>query len=516
MWHLTAVGEQLSPEEPAAHDARLFNRLRKYVKDGQLRRRAFERAMSAWRVSDDTAILLLAQLGREGVVLVDDVLTTVPPPVPDTSTPKSARQHAEREAGPAVRGGEDAVAAARAVMSRDRYSRAPQNRILTALEEVGLGLLIKDGASGPLPAGSMATLAGERKLAAETLFLHNQRLVWSYAVRSPVPMGMDQEDLAQYGFMGLIRAVEMFDPYSGNKFSTYAGWWIKQRIYRGIADDGRLIRVPVHVHEKMVAVARARSALIEGGLAPTPTAIAVRTGLAVAKVEEYIRLGLGVASFDAPVGDQGARTLGDIVDKPVRDANDDDDLEHGVSRAELRKIVNELNDREWRVITLRFGLDGCAKQTLEEVGEQFGVTRERARQIEQKALGRLGRRLKELRRRTAMENATPGQGVTVAPTVPEVSRERLAYEWCYTELSSEVLRVVFGGTRPLSQPGPTRYKRALQLAGLFAASSPRSHDYIDSVLLAPRPKLEGRSIAECIRTGASVASAAIREAMASL
>lgn len=210
---------------------------------------------------------------------------------------------------------------------------------------------------------------------------HNLRLVASIACRYNVD-GMTMEDHFQTGCFGLHRAVEKFDPDLGLQFSTYATWWIRQSIMRAIADQARIIRLPVHVVEAMAKVQRVQERLLlESGRAPIGR-IAEITDMTPAKVEMLLRLLPGAGSLDAVVGD-GLTTIGDLV--PAEPA---DDSMEGVPEA-LAEALEGLTPREREIVELRFGLGDDESRTLEKVGQAFGVTRERIRQIEKKALDKM-------------------------------------------------------------------------------------------------------------------------------
>jgi RNA polymerase primary sigma factor len=225
----------------------------------------------------------------------------------------------------------------------------------------------------------------------------NLRLVVKIA-RDYANLGLPVLDLISEGNIGLVKAVERFDPAKGGKLSTYGSWWIKQSIKRALANQGKTIRLPVHLVDKIAKIRRVGAGLSdELGREATDEEIAEEVGMNASKVTQLKQAAIRPASLDAPVGEEDSTEFGELVGD-VAAVDPFESLSDKNMQVEVGELLGQLDDREKKIINARFGLDGSDPITLEEVGDKFGVTRERIRQLQNIALGKLRKALNKRER----------------------------------------------------------------------------------------------------------------------
>ncbi len=386
---------------------------------GQLTQAELIEALHTVELTPEVLTTLIDRVNAEGVALVpdeeEDLVLEVAPPKEPRAVPKSdgaIRADARREAN----GKRTASSGDSGGSSEDpvhtylkEIGRVP---LLNAELEVEIAKAIEEGnaAAARLAANELA-LAGEgpetdlldaamvtrnKRLkrnglkAKDELIEANLRLVVSIAKRYR-NRGLAFLDLIQEGNLGLMRAVDKFDHTKGFKFSTYATWWIRQAITRAIADQARTIRIPVHMVETINKVVWAQRQLLqELGREPTIEEVALRVELPIERVREILRINQDTVSLEQPVGDEDDFNLSDLIEDRGA-VVPDDAATRSLLDAAVREALGHLSEREQDVVRLRFGLDDGKIRTLEEVGKEFGVTRERVRQIESKTLAKLRR-----------------------------------------------------------------------------------------------------------------------------
>src|SRR6478672_120165 len=305
-------------------------------------------------LEEDDIELLLERLESHGIDLTDDCSRAVEADVAYTN---------------------QQVASATTDSLQLFLNEAGRYPLLTAAQEVELAKAIEGGDKG----------------AKDLLVNSNLRLVVSIAKKYQ-GHGLMLLDLIQEGIIGLIRAAEKFDWRKGFKFSTYATWWIRQAVQRGVANKARVIRIPVHIVEREQKISRAERDLVAKlERAPTEEEISERAKLPVKQVREVRTAARAVASLDRPVGEDDSATFGDLFASDEK--SPDEQVEVELTERALHHAVSELSDREQQILKLRYALDGNAEpKSLEEIGRILGITRERVRQLEAEALRRLAER----------------------------------------------------------------------------------------------------------------------------
>lgn len=405
---MTATLESLA-RDGLVSEADLSKLIRKGKKSGSISTDEVVDLLKDVELSPELIASVHQRLEDEGIQLeeiIDDEPHFLPTPVPK---PSSTKSRAKEQSG----GGSDPV--------RRYLKEIGRVDLLSGPEEVALAERIETGLDAEHELADLAATDELQRLdpverarlrrtqrngetARNQLTQANLRLVVSIAKRY-VGRGLLLLDLIQEGNLGLMRAVEKFDHKKGFKFSTYATWWIRQSITRAIADQARTIRIPVHMVESINRVKRTqRQMLSELEREPTNEELAERCDLPVERIREIKRISLDLLSLDSPVGDEADTSLGDFIedDRAVRPA---DAAARQMLGEAVLEALDDLNDREKEVVRLRFGLDDGRPRTLEEVGRQFGVTRERIRQIESKTLAKLRHPLRSEKLRDYLDEA---------------------------------------------------------------------------------------------------------------
>jgi RNA polymerase primary sigma factor len=300
---------------------------------------------------------------------------------------KNEARRADEQDGPALaEGDEPTVARGRERMGYDGdtaiklYLREiGQVKLLTPEEEIELAAKIKKG----------------DKKAREQMIKANLRLVVKIA-RDYEGIGLPLLDLISEGNIGLMKAVERFDPAKGGKLSTYGSWWIKQSIKRALANQSKTIRLPVHLVDKISKMRRTATQLQEElGREPTDEELGEELGISPARIAQMRMAAIRPASLDAPIGDEDSNNFAEVVEDESADTPYEQLEEKTLTRM-LQEMVKTLDPREATILRARFGLDGGSQRTLEEVGEKFGVTRERVRQIQNLALKKLRKMIEKM------------------------------------------------------------------------------------------------------------------------
>ena len=386
---------------------------------GQLTQAELIEALHSVELTPEVLTTLIDRVTAEGVALVpdeeEDLVLEVAPPKPARAVPKSngaLRADARREAngkrtassGDSGGSSEDPVHTYLKEIGRVPLLNAELEVEIAKTIEVGNAAAARLAAhelavegEGPdsdlLDAGGLSRnkrLMRNGLKAKDELIEANLRLVVSIAKRYR-NRGLAFLDLIQEGNLGLMRAVDKFDHTKGFKFSTYATWWIRQAITRAIADQARTIRIPVHMVETINKVVWAQRQLLqELGREPTIEEVALRVELPMERVREILRINQDTVSLEQPVGDEDDFNLSDLIEDRGA-VVPDDAATRSLLDAAVREALGHLSEREQDVVRLRFGLDDGKIRTLEEVGREFGVTRERVRQIESKTLAKLRR-----------------------------------------------------------------------------------------------------------------------------
>lgn len=363
--------------------AEIANDLGPHLIDSTVKRSALERSLDAAHAGPQLRSALMEALRAAQIRVIEDLpdlgisadegCAEQPDAMSATaSSPLSEESGPERCVNLALR---------RLELDRGLRSARLPKIVLTAEEEVGLTFLIRPDGS-ELEGGAFARLTGQARDAADCLLLHNLGLAHSVA-KAYIAQGLEYEDLVQSSMVGLIRAIEKFDPFAGYKFSTYATVWLRQSLSRAVDNEGRLIRVPVHMCELMRRVIATRNRLRESDAPSSVWHLARECSLSPEKVRECLRLAQGPVSIETPL-DDGTATLGDVL--ATQNTSEHIEL-RGLFPDDVERLLEQLTAREADVVRMRYGLAPYdATCTLDEIGRAYGVSRERIRQIERDAM----------------------------------------------------------------------------------------------------------------------------------
>lgn len=454
------VERATAPSKGGVRIGRVLGLARKYVADGAVSVPVFTGLVSLCGLDAAERELLTAALRGEGVVI-----GAIPTPrrPQDSEAAAAAVDAADASHDPEEPGAEEgpgaeelggpgevltdldaAMAAAHARMDEDRFRHTAWKTLLTAEQEVGLSVLLKGGPEHVDRKPEEAELAAlpvtdVRRRAYETLVMHNLRLVHKLAQRLQ-GQGLEYEDLVQHGMTGVMHAACLFDPTRGFKFSTYATWWARQALERALGNESRLIRIPVHMHEKVRKVAMVESRLAAEGRSLSAGAVAVAANLTVAEVDAVRRISRPTDSLDREIGD--GTHLGELIATLHLAPTPEEVLAPKYSRQRVEELLAraDLTEREADVMRRRCGLVGGERETLDDIGKEYGVTRERIRQLETRARDRLkevleggvpaprgkrGRKRKPPVQEAAPQPPVPTPVAEAAASVPRVKRSRV-------------------------------------------------------------------------------------------